>query len=281
MTRHEVLHFIENNLRPMYGEQEARSIAMLVLSEKEGVETSALLVDPKKETTFEGWQSLVEELLTHRPVQYVLGCTEFYGLKFKVGEGVLIPRPETEELVDWILTEEPLDGQKKVLDVGTGSGCIAGVLAYERADFEVYAADLSQDALTCAAQNFTTLGVKVSLRECDALTSLQETFPEKMDVIVSNPPYVPQQDFQQMERHVRDFEPSMALFVPDEDPLLFYRAIARQGRQMLTQGGRLYFEIYHLYAEQMVAMLEEEGYHEVVVRRDLFGKQRMICGRKR
>lgn len=160
-------------------------------------------------------------------MQYVVGHTEFCGHRFAVREGVLIPRPETEELVDRILRSER--GSRRMLDVGTGSGCIAASLALALPEAEVFAADISDEALAVAAENFRTLDARVTLRKADALNGLAEVFPERFDVIVSNPPYVPESDRAEMHPNVRDHEPALALFVPDDDRIRFYRAIAQAG----------------------------------------------------
>ncbi len=220
----------------------------------------------------------VERLAAGEPLQYVLGESEFYGRRFVVRPGVLIPRPETEELVDRIVHTE--GGRPcRILDVGTGSGCIAVSLALELPGAEVYAADISDVALETAAENCRRLGARVTLRRADALNDLAARFPERFDVIVSNPPYVPAGDRAVMHPNVRDYEPSLALFVPDDDPLRFYRAIARAGRRMLRPGGRLWFEIYERAAAGMTALLEAEGYTQTEIYRDLFDKERMTCSR--
>ena len=191
--------------------------------------------------------------------------------------GVLIPRPETEELVDRVLRGER--GSRRILDVGTGSGCIAASLALGLPDAEIFAADISDDALAVAAENFRTLDARVTLRKADALGGLAEAFPERFDAIVSNPPYVPESDRAEMHPNVRDHEPAVALFVPDDDRIRFYRAIAQAGRRMLVSDGRLWFEIYEHAADEIVRMLEGEGYTDIAVHRDLFDKPRMICCR--
>ena len=167
----------------------------------------------------------------------------------------------------------------KVLDVGTGSGCIAASLALGLPGAAVFAADISDDALAVAAENFRALGANVALRKADALGGLDEIFPGPFDAIVSNPPYVPQSDLAAMHANVREYEPREALFVPDDDALQFYRAIARAGRRMLRPGGKLYFEIYERSAGQMRLLLGEEGYTDTEVREDLNGKPRMVCSR--
>ena len=278
MTRREAIDRTTARLAGLYEAREARNLARMLVCAREGITLSALLTDPGAELGVEGLDADVERLAAGEPLQYLLGESEFYGRRFTVREGVLIPRPETEELVDHIVRTER-NRACRILDVGTGSGCIAASLAIELPAAELYAADISETALEVAAENFRQLGARVVLRQADALSDLAERFPERFDVIVSNPPYVPASDRQAMHPNVRDHEPALALFVPDDDPLRFYRAIARAGWRMLRPGGRLWFEIYEHAAEALVAMLVAEGYAATEVYRDLFDKDRMICSR--
>ena len=264
-TRRDILGRISARLAPLYGAREARSIALVAVSELSGLSASALLTDPGAPLEIAELDDILSQLAAGRPVQYVVGRTEFCGRTFAVHEGVLIPRPETEAAT--------------LLDVGTGSGCIAATLALALPGAQVYAADISDTALETAARNCRALGAGVILRKADALSDLAEVFPGPFDVIVSNPPYVPQSDLPAMHVNVREYEPHEALFVPDDDPLRFYRAIARAGRRTLRPGGRLYFEIYERFADAMRRMLGEEGYTDTEVREDLNGKPRMICSR--
>lgn len=278
MTRRETVDRLTARLVPLYGEREARAIARNAVAELAGLPLSALLTDPEAELAVEGLAEAEAQLIAGKPLQYVVGHTEFCGHRFAVREGVLIPRPETEELVDRILRSER--GSRRMLDVGTGSGCIAASLALGLPEAEVFAADISDDALAVAAENFRTLDARVTLRKADALNGLADVFPERFDVIVSNPPYVPESDRAEMHPNVRDHEPALALFVPDDDRIRFYRAIAQAGRQMLVPGGRLWFEIYEHAADEVARMLGDEQYTDITVCKDLFDKPRMVCSRQ-
>lgn len=278
MTRREAIGHLAARLVPLYDPREARSIALAAAAGISGLTTTALLTDPGAELpAAERLEAAAERLAAGEPLQYVLGKAGFCGRSFVVRPGVLIPRPETEELVAWVLRDEVRS--RRLLDVGTGSGCIAVSLALGLPGAELFAADLSDEALAVAAENARRLGARVTLRRADALHRLADAFPERFDAIVSNPPYVPESDRAAMHPNVRDHEPGMALFVPDDDRILFYRAIARAGRRLLLPGGRLYFEIYEHAAEETAQMLRQEGYSAVELREDLNGKPRMICSR--
>ncbi len=290
MTRREAIDRITARLAGLYDAREARNLARWLVAGCCRESLSALLTDPAREVEAEVARRLEEatrRLAAGTPLQYILGEADFYGRRFAVREGVLIPRPETEELVDWIVREERT--ARRMLDVGTGSGCIAASLALELPEAEVSAADLSEQALEVAAENCRRLGARVDLRRADALAQnrrrngvrgLEAVFGCGFDLIVSNPPYVPESDRAAMHPNVRDHEPAEALFVPDDDRIRFYRAIARAGRRMLVPEGRLYFEIYEQAAGEVSRMLAEEGYTAIEVRDDLFGRPRMVRCRK-
>lgn len=277
-TRRDLLTRLSRAIEPLYGVREAALIARMVVAEKGGISESSLLVEPDLELHVEGFDALVEELAAGRPVQYVLGHAEFCGLDFCVREGVLIPRPETEELVMHILEECP--SARRILDVGTGSGCIALTLKSRLPEAKLTAIDISEEALAIARENSRQLGLEVDFRGADAL-ALESVFPtEEFDVVVSNPPYIPQSELAQMRRNVTHYEPHGALFVPDDDPLRFYRAIARSARRLLADGGSLWFEIHERYAGEMIAMLHDEGYADNRLLYDINQKPRMIWSRK-
>lgn len=264
-----------------YDEREAHSLALWAVEALTGADRVQLLVDPHREVEhvdMEEVERVEHELSEARPIQYIIGMAEFCGLQFAVGEGVLVPRPETEELVRWVAEECPT--ARRILDIGTGSGAIAVSLAKLLPQAEVAAMDISEVALDYASRNAAANGVKVRVVQGDALSDWAGAF-EELDVVVSNPPYVPASDRASMHRNVRDYEPEMALFVPDDDLLRFYRSIADGAMRALRMGGALYFEIYEGAAEQMIEMLTERGWTDIELRRDFNDKNRMIRCRKR
>ena len=220
-------------------------------------------------------EELKKRLKEGEPVQYVTGKVPFCGYVFHVAPGVLIPRPETEELVEMISAiTAKTENRKTVLDIGTGSGCIAITLALRGND--VTAWDISEDALRIAKENAERLGAAVTFEKRDILQSQDSVAAGRWDIIVSNPPYICQKEAADMESNVLDHEPHEALFVPDDEPMLFYDAIARYGMSSLKDGGMLAFEINPLYAEELEQQLLTLGYHDVEVHQDFFGKKRFI-----
>lgn len=222
-------------------------------------------------------ESILARLHNFEPIQYILGEARFLGRTFRVTPGVLIPRPETEELVEMMLKE--LSPVSRVLDVGTGSGCIAISLAKELPESQVTAWDVSGEALSIAAANSKALQASVRFEQRDVLT-YEPCVVDCYDVIVSNPPYVTEAEKQEMEHNVLDWEPSLALFVPDTDPLRFYRRIAVLGLEMLTSGGKLYFEINRAFGKDTVAMLCETGYRAVRLQKDISHNDRFVIAEK-
>ena len=219
---------------------------------------------------------VISRLRRHEPLQYIVGSARFHGHKFKVTPAVLIPRPETEQLVDLIVDENPAS-DLRVLDMGTGSGCIAISLARALKFAQVDALDVSRDALAVARENAAALKVKVRLFESDML---QPQPAATYDIIVSNPPYICWSERESMERNVKDYEPGQALFVPDNDPLLFYKSIAPYAMQSLIKGGRLYLEINQRFGAEVKRLLEENGFDEVRIIEDSFGKVRFAAAVK-
>lgn len=218
-----------------------------------------------------------ERVKTGEPIQYIFGKGPFYGRDFLVSKSTLIPRNETEELVHMIIKENPKAGLK-ILDIGTGSGCIPITLALEMNNPEVFAVDISEEALEIAVQNAEMLGAKVTFSYCDILNQVPEV--SDLDILVSNPPYVLLSEKSQMHQNVLDFEPELALFVSNEDPLLFYREIAVKGKEMLRIGGKLYFEINEKYGKEVAVLLQDLGYSDVHVFKDLNEKERIAVGRR-
>ena len=219
---------------------------------------------------------IITRLRRHEPLQYIVGSARFHGHRFKVAPAVLIPRPETEQLVDLIIDENP-GSDLRVLDIGTGSGCIAISLARALKFAQVDALDVSRDALVVARENAAALKVKVRFFESDILSPQP---PGRYDIIVSNPPYVCWSEREAMERNVKDYEPGQALFVPDNDPLLFYKAIVPYAAQSLERGGRLYLEINQRFGNEVKRLLEDSGFDEVRIIDDTYGNPRFAAGVK-
>ena len=219
---------------------------------------------------------IISRLRRHEPLQYIVGSACFHGHRFKVTPAVLIPRPETEQLIDMIVDENPAS-DLRVLDMGTGSGCIAISLARALKFAQVDALDVSRDALAVARENAALLKVKVRFFESDMLSPQPSA---RYDIIVSNPPYVCWSERESMERNVLDYEPGQALFVPDNDPLLFYKAIAAYAAQSLERGGRLYLEINQRFGNEVKRLLEGNGFDEVRIIEDSYGKTRFAAAVK-
>lgn len=226
------------------------------------------------ETQILAFEKAAAELKAGKPIQYVIGKAWFMGEAYSVNEHVLIPRPETEELVDWILEYAEIKGTSlRILDIGTGSGCIAIALKKALPNSNVSAIDISTNALKVAAENASILNAAIEFAPLDILNTA--FLPDQYDVIVSNPPYIPMHEMENMEMQVTSQEPNIALFVPDEDPLVFYKAIARLAKLHLKPNGQLFFEIHFDQGEAMVNLLDEMHFH-AELREDLFGKDRMI-----
>ena len=267
-------------LTPLYGEGEAKAIARMVYEVRYGLTFTDLCIGKDTQLSADDQAELEEiaqRLQRHEPIQYVLGKAEFMGEWYDVEPGVLIPRPETEELVRWISLSKG-EGVN-ILDVGTGSGCIAIALAVLYPEAKVTAWDISEKALEVARKNAKHLGVNVNFEQVDALhltSDILHQTSNAFSLIISNPPYICNKEREAMEQNVLDYEPHEALFVPDEDPLLFYRAIAEYGKKVLKPDGWLYFEINPLYAEPLRELLHSMSYHDIECKDDQYGKQRMI-----
>ena len=270
---------VKNLLSSVTEENEATAITFLLFEKLAGMDKMKVLMGDEipKET-----ENLIMEAANRvaqgEPVQYVIGETDFYGLTFNIAKGALIPRPETEELVEWGINsfngENTVTG--KILDIGTGSGCIAISVA-KNTEATVEAWDISDDALSIATDNAKKNDVKVDFRKIDVL-NFMPTDKDRGEYccIFSNPPYICNSESEDMENNVLDYEPHIALFVPDSDPLLFYRKIAKIGKELLTKDGMLFFEINRRFGKETVDMLTHLGYSDIELRQDQFGNDRMV-----
>lgn len=269
-------YFIEK-LTPLYDSMEAESFFAITLEELKGWRRSDLAMNPDAELSseeIEKWNAVVTQLETQKPIQYIFGKAHFYGLEFEVNENTLIPRPETEELVEWIIGDSQYKGQINLLDIGTGSGCIAVSLAKNLTDASVSAIDVSEGALSTAKRNAEHNDAKVNFILQDILAA--ETLPQTYDVIVSNPPYVRNLEKEEIKENVLQYEPHLALFVDDNDALIFYRKIALLAKSQLSANGRLYFEINQYLGPETVQMLEDFGFTNFVLKKDIYGNDRMV-----
>lgn len=278
-------------LLPLYDEREAKAVVRTLLEERFNLTLTDLYTDGLDRLTDDEKthiETLIERLEAGEPVQYVVGKARFCGRDYMVAPGVLIPRPETEMLCKEVISAynrpycalqppEPL----RVLDIGTGSGCIAVTLALDLWNSTVTAWDISGDALMIARENAHRLQAHVNLELQDALTPDETALnAPPFDIIVSNPPYICARESKDMAKHVLAHEPHTALFVPDDDPLLFYRSIAHYGLSHLNPDGMLAFEINPIYAQEMKKMLEEMGYEQIEIKKDQYGKERIVIARK-
>lgn len=276
-------HNIIGRLTALYDEHEARALAQYLFEERFGLSLADLAADADERLNDEqraDLEVLVGRLCQAEPIQYVLGKTTFCGCTLNVNPSVLIPRPETQQLVNMMTGAPECQRQgAAILDIGTGSGAIAIALAHALPQVSVAAWDISEEALQMATANARLNKVDVSFCLQDALRAPKDEL--LWDVIVSNPPYVCLSEKNQMERNVLDFEPALALFVNDDDPLLFYRAIGRYAASALRPGGSLYFEINPLFAGLLEALLREQGFREIMISDDFFGKKRFAkCHKK-
>ena len=274
---HPIVNEIRNALREHYPDSEALALAKMLLVEAFGFSTLELYGGKDKEISgkrLDVLNEMIARLKKNEPIQYVIGAEVFCGWTFEVNENVLIPRPETQELVRWIEADWKSDAPCRILDVGTGSGCIAISISKLLEGAEVEAWDISEGALRVARRNADRNEAQVLFRQVDVLKACTEDC--RYDVIVSNPPYITESEKQDMDANVLDWEPHTALFVPDADPLLFYRRIAELGVSMLNEGGALYFEINRAYGEETVRLLEGLGYKQIELRKENWGNDRMI-----
>ena len=275
-------HFI-NSLEGLYPIEELKSFFYLLAEKYLNLSRINIALQLNNELTHEEQSSFyqaADRLRNHEPIQYILGETEFFGMPITVNKQVLIPRPETEELVSWII-EDVDKNEATILDIGTGSGCIAISLAKKLNNAVVSAIDISTRAIEVAKKNTLINNVNIEFSRVDVLnfeadSDLQHKWESKFDIIVSNPPYVRMQEKKLMKLNVVNHEPDIALFVEDDDPLLFYRRISELSRQYLKHNGTLYLEINEYLGVEMEKMLNEAGFKHVELKKDMFGKNRMI-----
>ena len=268
--------FIKSELKDLYSPDEISSLTRLILEKEFAIPFADILACKFNHLSDAEMQKLTEivgKLKNSEPIQYILGETDFFGLAFYVNGSVLIPRPETEELVQWVL-ESAENKPMKILDIGTGSGCIAVTLAKKLPSAEVHAWDISEDALEVARKNAERNGVKVIFVKRDML--LEPVSDEKFDIIVSNPPYVTEVEKTEMQENVLNFEPHLALFVPDDNALVFYEKIADFALTNLNKGGQLFFEINRAKGADIARLLEEKGFKNIELRKDISGNERMV-----
>ncbi|WP_375324713.1 peptide chain release factor N(5)-glutamine methyltransferase [Flagellimonas sp. GZD32] len=291
MLLREIKNIFHKELGEIFPKEEIDSFFYHCIEHYLKLERFILALQPQYVLTKTEEQPLFEalaELKLQKPIQYILGTAHFMDLELQVNENVLIPRPETEELVQWILDAErnrsvistPLNDQPlRILDIGTGSGCIAIALAKHLPKAKVYAIDVSEAALKVAKENAKNNGVEIAFIQQDILKSELE-FELKFDIIVSNPPYVRELEKLEIQKNVKDFEPHLALFVDDNNPLVFYDAIAQFSKRYLVEKGILYFEINQYLGEESAALLKAHNFSEIELRKDIFGNDRMLKGTK-
>ena len=272
--------YIRQSLQESYPQEEIKALSMLICCDMLGLDALDIYMGKDiilSECKQRELENIIFRLQKNEPIQYIRGFAEFCGRNFKVASGVLIPRPETAELVELIVKENP--NARHLLDIGTGSGCIAISLDKKLPDVDVEAWDISEEALAIARKNNEELDAQVTFRRQDVF-SADRIQGASYDIIVSNPPYVTETEKTEMEANVLDWEPELALFVPDEDPLRFYRRIAELGRELLRPGGKLYFEINQAYGQDMIRMIEMNQYRDVRVIKDIFGKDRIVTANR-
>jgi release factor glutamine methyltransferase len=285
---------ISKELAAIYDADEAANISLLVVEDCTGSSRNRIVPEKEFELTTDQEKKIhqhIERLLTYEPIQYIMQKTWFYGMELFVDKNVLIPRPETEELVDWIVKDVRASGkevfiknfneadvtkQLKILDIGTGSGCIALALKKTMPKAEVWGCDVSEEALNVARRNGADLNIRVDFQGLDFLDEIQHKLLPTVDIIVSNPPYIPLAEKEQMNMNVTAHEPHTALFVPDDDALTFYKTIVQFAKKRLYGEGSIYLEIHENLGEVVVNLFRDAGYTNVELRKDMQGKNRMI-----
>lgn len=281
MLLREIKNIFHKELHSIYPKEEVASFFYLLIENFLGFERFILALRPDLVISKEEEQPLFEalaDLRLERPIQYIIGKAHFMDMDFMVNENVLIPRPETEELVRWVITDCTIDkgSDLKILDVGTGSGCIAIALAKNLPHSDIYALDISKEALDTAKYNAKANKVEVEFFEADILDNCR--FKENIDIIVSNPPYIRNLEKYEINKNVKAYEPGRALFVPDDDPLIFYKAIVDFAIDNLKKGGFLYLEINQYLGNETKQLLKNHNFMDIELRKDIFGNERMLKG---
>lgn len=279
------INYIISELRGFFPEEELRELAYWIIEETTGMTRTQILTAGKGTKNIPNIEIILQKLRANEPIQYVFGHTEWMGLDLRVTPATLIPRPETAELVAWVLQMADRDKSLRVLDIGTGSGCIALALKKAVPRWQVTGVDISQEALEVAKENALRNHVAVNWLQLDILSGIADNLLPISDVIISNPPYICDSERKDMAARVLDYEPHSALFVPDSDPLLFYRRIATLVNLSATRGGDpqtqpiyLFFEINEAYGDAVCDMLRGMGYMDVQLKNDIYGKPRMVFG---
>ena len=277
----ETVAYIQDTLKDYYPLSEIKAFTRLIMERVCDIQPHQFLLCKDKELSEKEKSqihNIVERLTKYEPIQYIFGKTDFYGFEFEVNPSVLIPRPETEELVELIVRDYPKRKELEILDVGTGSGCIAITLKKLLNKSQVYALDVSEEALKTAKRNAIRNRAPITFFQKDILTPSEtaDSIEEEFDIIVSNPPYIMEKEKADMEANVLDYEPSLALFVPDDNPLLYYHRITLFAEQKLKKKGYLYFEINSQMGEQVVSMLRMMEFKSIELIQDLSGKDRFV-----
>jgi len=277
-----ILNFAKTELTQIYEDREIQSFFYLLCEYYLGLNKTAVILNRDyavSESEFLKFSSAIKDLKLEKPIQYIIEKTEFFGLEFKVNKHTLIPRPETEELVQWIIEREQAEKELNILDIGTGSGCIAISLSKKLKNANVLGVDISLEALQIAQFNNKNLEANVEFEILDILNP-PKNFVTKFDVIVSNPPYVLESEKLVIKKNVLDYEPEQALFVKDKDPLLFYRKILDFADYNSVKGGRIYFEINERMSDELIILLNHKKYHSLELKNDIHERQRMIRAEK-
>jgi release factor glutamine methyltransferase len=294
----EVEKWLKEKLKDYYDDNEAAKITLLLLEDGTGFLQKDILMNKEQKITSKQYDVLtthVQRLQQYEPIQYIMNKTWFYGMELYVDKAVLVPRPETEELVDWLVKDIKIAGKDvfekevtdadlttglKILDIGTGSGCIALALKKSLPKAEVWGCDISDEALNVARRNGSALDVRVDFQGIDFLDEAQQKSLPTVDIIVSNPPYIPLSDKNEMHENVVVYEPHTALFVPNNDTLLFYKAIAHFAKKRLYENGFIYLEIHEGLGREVANLFKDEGYENITLKKDMQGKDRMVKIRK-